>query len=275
LGILFSLAAAVGYGASDFLAGVAGRRGAAASVALLAEPFGLISALFGLWLIPWTGPTGSSLAWGALSGVGSGLGILFLYRGLAQGRMTVVAPVAGILTALIPAVVGLALGNRPGFIALAGMVIALPAVALVSRQTGGGLSRSSGVPEALIAGVCFAVLFIALDRAGTHSGTWPLVSGQLVAMLVIGAAAIQGRAVPMDWRRLAPLAMAAGVLGGVGNILFLSATGRGELAVVAVMASLYPAVTVLLARVGLGERMVAIQKVGLLMAAVAVVLISR
>ncbi|MGH7641936.1 MAG: EamA family transporter [Candidatus Dormibacteria bacterium] len=274
MAVLLSLTAALGYGASDFLAGVAGRRGAAASVALLESPCGLLAALLGLWLIPWSSPSGASLAWGALSGVGSGLGILALYRGLAVGRMTVVAPVAGILTALIPALVGLALGNRPGWVALAGMAIALPAVALVSRHPSDGSQRHRGVPEAVIAGVCFALLFIALDRAGTRAGTWPLVPGQVVAMLLIGAAAIRGRAVRMEWRRLAPLAVGAGVLGGTGNILFLSATGQGELAVVAVISSLYPAVTVLLAWVGLRERIAPIQLVGLAVAVLAVVLIS-
>jgi len=274
LGILLSLGAALGYGASDFLAGVAGRRGAVSSVALLAEPFGLASALVGLWLIPWTGPTGASLAWGAMSGVGGGLGILALYRGLAVGRMSVVAPVAGVLTALLPALAGFAFGNRPGLIALLGMVIALPAVALVSGQSQGTFSRKSGVPEAIIAGVCFAVLFIGLDRAGTRSGTWPLVSGQLVALVLIAAAAWRGRGVAIRWRRVGPLAAATGLLGGVGNILFLSATGKGELAVVAVTASLYPVVTVLLARLLLDERWTRLQVVGLVVAMVAVTLLS-
>ena len=274
MSVILSLAASLGYGTSDFLAGVAGRRGAAASVALLESPFALAAALIGLWLIPWSAPTGADLAWGAISGLGIGFGILFLYRGLAVGRMTVVAPVAGILTALIPAVVGLALGNRPGVAALAGMVIALPGVALVSFQREADVDRSGGVREAVLAGVCFSVLFIALDRAGTHAGTWPLVSGQAVAVIVIGAAAIRGRSVRMDWRRLAPLAIGAGVLGGAGNILFLSATGRGQLAVVAVISSLYPAFTVLLARAVLGERMDRIQQLGLAVAALAVILIG-
>jgi drug/metabolite transporter (DMT)-like permease len=154
------------------------------------------------------------------------------------------------------------------------MVIALPGVALISLQPEGEVDRSGGVPEAVLAGVCFSVLFIALDRAGTHAGTWPLVPGQAVATIVIGAAAIRGGSVRMPWRRLAPLAMGAGVLGGVGNILFLSATGRGQLAVVAVISSLYPAFTVLLARVVLGEHMDRIQQLGLAVAALAVILIG-
>ncbi|MGH7705754.1 MAG: EamA family transporter, partial [Candidatus Dormibacteria bacterium] len=113
MAVLLSLAAAVGYGASDYLAGVAGRRGSVTRVALLAQPFGLLAALIGLLIVPGSGPTASALGWGAISGLGSASGILVLYRGLAKGQMAVVAPIAGVLTALIPALVGLALGNRP------------------------------------------------------------------------------------------------------------------------------------------------------------------
>ncbi|MGH7609988.1 MAG: EamA family transporter [Candidatus Dormibacteria bacterium] len=272
--VLLSLAAALGYGASDFLAGLAGRRGSVAAVGLLGQPFGLLAALVGLWLIPWSPPTLSCLLWGLASGVGSGLGILSLYRGLARGRMAVVAPLAGILTALLPAAVGLALGNRPGLVALLGIALGVPAVALVSWQRGTGFSLRSGVLEGVMAGACFALLFIALDRAGTRSGTWPLVPGQALAVLLIAVAALRSRRQGIAWSRLAPLALAAGALGGSGNVLFLSATGRGQLAVVAVITSLYPAVTVILARLGLGERWGRTQAIGLGMAVVAVGLIS-
>jgi drug/metabolite transporter (DMT)-like permease len=188
--------------------------------------------------------------------------------------MTVVAPVAGIVTAIIPAAVGLALGNRPGLAALIGIAIALPAVALISRHPEEGSDGDSGVPEALIAGACFSLLLIGLDRAGTSSGTWPLVSGQLVAVIVIAMTVVRVRGAKPNWTQIAPLAAGAGLLGGIGNILFLNATGRGQLAVVAVITSLYPAATVLLARVCLRERLNGIQKLGLVVAALAVVLIS-
>ncbi len=274
MGIALSLAAAVGYGASDFLAGVAGRRGHAAIVALLSQPLGLVTAVLGLWLFPWTGPAPASLGWGAVSGVGSAVGILALYRGLAIGEMTVVATLAGVLTALIPAAVGLALGDRPGQLALVGIVVAIPAVAMVSWQGGRAHRRPRGIPEAVVAGASFALLFISLDRAGTGSGTWPLVAGQLVALVTIATVATRLGGQRRSWRRVAPLAIAAGALGGVGNILFLEATGVSQLAIVAVISSLYPAVTVVLARFGLGERWSGIQKLGLAVAAMAVVLIG-
>ncbi|MGH7759691.1 MAG: EamA family transporter [Candidatus Dormibacteria bacterium] len=273
MAVLLSLLASLGYGTSDFLAGTAGRRGQAAAVALLAQPLGLAAALLGLVIFRWAEPTFATLGWGAVSGVGSGLGTLALYRGLARGRMAVVAPLSAVLTAAIPAVAGLAMGNRPGGLALVGIVLALPAVALVSRASGGS-EGSGGVVEGLLAGACFALLFIGLDRAGTHSGTWPLVTGQSVSVALIALNWLRGQRPPGGWGRIAPLALAAGALSGSSNILFLEATGHGPLAVVAVLASLYPATTVLLARVVLRERWTRLQGVGLAVAVAAVVMIS-
>ncbi|MGH7758221.1 MAG: EamA family transporter, partial [Candidatus Dormibacteria bacterium] len=114
MAIVLSLLAALGYGSSDYLAGLGGRRGAASVVALLVQPFGLLAAVVGLFVLPSAPPDLGQLGWGALSGVGSGLGAVALYRGLGRGQMAVVAPVSGVLTALLPAAVGLVLGNRPG-----------------------------------------------------------------------------------------------------------------------------------------------------------------
>ncbi|MGH7639616.1 MAG: EamA family transporter [Candidatus Dormibacteria bacterium] len=274
MAIVLSLLAALGYGSSDYLAGLGGRRGAASVVALLVQPFGLLAAVVGLFVLPSAPPDLGQLGWGALSGVGSGLGAVALYRGLGRGQMAVVAPVSGVLTALLPAAVGLVLGNRPGSLALLGIGLALPAVALISWKKGADSATRSGFLEGVAAGACFALLFIALDRAGTAAGTWPLVPGQSLAVLLIGAQALRSGNIRRDSRRVVGLAVPAGILGGIGNVLFLSATGRGMLAVVAVISSLYPAMTIVLARLMLGERWSRLQKLGLAVAAVAVALIS-
>jgi drug/metabolite transporter (DMT)-like permease len=274
MAVLLSLAAAASYGLSDFLAGVAGRREDSGSTALIAQPFGLVVAVLGLWLLPWSGPTASSLVWGTASGVGGGLGTLALYRGLAIGNMAVVAPLAGLLSALIPALLGIVLGDRPGAITLAGIAIALPAVVLISWHPGSDSSGVRGVPEGLIAGAGFALLLIGLDRAGTSSGTWPLVPGQAMSVLLVSVATVRGRGRRTRWMRIAAIAVLAGVTGGIAHILFLSATGRGELAVVAVTTSLFPAVTVVLARLLLAEPWTRLQCFGLAAAAVALTLIS-
>jgi drug/metabolite transporter (DMT)-like permease len=146
-------------------------------------------------------------------------------------------------------------------------------VALVSWRRDRGNGRS-GARYGVLAGCAFALLFVALDRAGTRSGAWPLVPGQVVAVLVVLPLALRLLGPSTPWQRAAGPGVLAGVLGGTANLLFLAATGAGQLAVVAVLAALYPAVTVALARGVLGEHWTRLQVVGLLAAAVAVGLIS-
>ncbi|MBV9092361.1 MAG: DMT family transporter, partial [Streptosporangiaceae bacterium] len=174
-------------------------------------------------------------------------------------------------------VVGLLLGEHLAALAWAGIVIALPAVTLVSLQPGEVQgSRRAGIVTGLAAGAGFAVLFIALDRAGTSAGAWPLLPGQAVAALLVltWAAPARNRPARKTWSRAWRTGVAAGVLGGIANLLYLAATGAGQLAVVAVVTALYPAVTVLLARLTLHERWSRLQVIGLAVSAVAVAAIS-
>ncbi len=277
---LLGLLAAVAYGTSDFAAGVASRRFASGPVTAVAQVFGLATAALAVLVFPGTSPTTPVLVWGAISGVGGGLGTLSLYRGLSVGAMSVVATLSAVLTAVIPAVVGLGFGEHLSTAAEAGIGIAIPAIALVSWQPrssrpGGG---RAGVVYGLVAGVGFALLFIALDRAGTHAGAWPLLPGQGVSLLVVAPFARRAFVDDDDAKNARGAAVApaigAGVLGGTANLLFLAATGRGQLAVVAVLTALYPAVTVLLARVFLAERWTRLQAAGLLTAAAAIALVS-
>ncbi|HEY1905779.1 MAG TPA: DMT family transporter [Myxococcaceae bacterium] len=280
--ILLALASALGYGAADFIAGWLSRRSHYARVALLAQIAAGAGALLAS-LVVGGRPSGASLAWGALSGLGGGLGTLALYRGLARGRMNVVAPLSGVLAAALPALVGLALGERPAPTALAGLGLALPAVWLTARteQENGarsGTSASSGALDGVLAGLGFAVLFIGLQRAGRGEGLWPTASSQIVAvlpMLALHARALRrvpGSAPEDRWLQLGP--WLAGLLVAVAAICFFLATQRGLLTVVAVLTSLYPAVTVALARWLLAERIGRWQGVGLALAAVSVALIS-
>lgn len=280
MGAVLGLLSALCYGASDFVGGAAGRRVSASLVAMLAQPLGLVAAVIALGIFgTGSGPTTHALVWGAVSGVGSGVGTVTLYAGLAASRMGVVSPISALGTAVIPAIVGMAQGERPSTIALAGLALALPAIILVSlhhdREAASSTSSTaSGVAYGLAAGAGFALLFIALDQAGTASSAWPLVPGQAVSSLVIIPFALAWTPRPLGIRAALPAALLAGSLGGVANLLFLAATGRGALTVVAVLTSLYPAVTVLLARFLLHERWQRWQIVGLVASGVAVVLIS-
>ena len=193
--------------------------------------------------------------------------------------MTTVATLSGVLAAVIPVIVGLALGNTLGVGPAVGIVIAIPAILLVSwrRDPSAEAGRQTGALYGTVAGLGFGLLFIALDRAGTHSGAWPLVSGELVSVSMIAPFALRsmrGQRRRDAARQAVLLTLFAGVLSGIANLLFLAATGHGELAIVAVLASLYPAVTVALARVFLSEHWSRSQVLGLVAALVAVILVS-
>lgn len=282
--ILLALGAALAYGASDFIGGRASTRahfatvtsvgaGAALVVALIAAPVN------GGPLQP--GPIG----WGLLSGLGSGMGTLFLYRGLARARVAVVAPTSGVLAAALPAALALVLGERPAPMTVLGLVLALPAVWFIS---GGGQDlaeqgRPSGVLDGVWAGLGFALLFVALDQAGDSAGLWPLMSGQAVSFGVVVVIALRLRSsagtstepaaqtAGRPWRLLA---VATGVLGSAATVLFYAATTTGLLTIAAVLTSLYPAGTILLARLILDERLTRRQSLGLALAGCAVVLIT-
>lgn len=277
MGVVLALLSALCYGSSDFTAGVGGRRSDPAAVTVVAQPFGLVAAAVAVIALSARLPTAHALWWGALSGVGSGVGTVSLYRGLAIARMSVVAPLSAVLSAALPALAGLLLGEHLKALAWAGIVLALPAVALVSLQPAGRQgSRRAGIVTGLVAGAGFALLFIALDRAGTATGAWPLLPGQAVAVMMVVAWAVPARNRPdrKAWSQAWRIGLAAGVLGGMANLLYLAATGAGQLAIVAVVTALYPAVTIVLARLTLHERWSRLQVIGLVASAVAVAAIS-
>lgn len=277
MAILLALLSATCYGTSDFLAGLASRRYAAepATVLILATEF--LGSVVAVAVDPGHGPSAQALVWGAVSGIGAGIGTMFLYRGFAAGAMTVVATVSAVLAAVLPVIAGLALGNHLSAGEAAGIVIALPAIGLVSWQPhaeDGAGARSAALYGAL-AGCGFALLFIGLDRAGTHAGLWPLPASQIVGFGVVVAFA--GRKLARVGRpqvRDLSYVASSGVIAVAGALLFLLATGHGELSIVAVVTALYPAFTVLLARAFLSERWSALQVVGLIVAAASVVLVS-
>ena len=277
MAVLLALLSAVCYGTGDFSAGLASRRYTAAPVTAGVTALGTLLACLAVVILSPTAPDSAELLWGGLSGVGSAAGTFALYHGLAVGRMSVVATLSAILTAVIPALVGVALGNRLGVVAAAGILIAIPAIALVSWQPEAQrrAGERSGAPFGVIAGLGFALLLIALDQAGTRAGAWPLVPGEGIAVLLLVPSAVRGMAGHgLPGRSATTLTALAGTLAGTGNLLYLAATGDGQLSIVAVLTALYPAMTVILARLVLAEHWSRRQVAGLVSAALAVALVS-
>jgi drug/metabolite transporter (DMT)-like permease len=277
MAILLALLSALAYGTSDFGAGVASRRSEPGVVSIMVLAIGLVCGAIATAIDPGVGARAGALLWGTASGLGGGAGTLALYHGLASGRMTIVATLSAVVAAVVPAIVGLATGDTLTGATLAGIVIAIPAIALVSWHsdaTERGEARPS-VVYGLLAGLAFALLFIGLDRAGTRSGAFPLLASEVVGLLLMVPFGIRaGARVGLPTGRDLVLIVGVGVIGGIAGLLFLAATGHGQLAIVAVVTSLYPAFTVLLARLFLAEFWSRTQVLGLAVAAAAIVLVS-
>jgi drug/metabolite transporter (DMT)-like permease len=276
MAILLGLGAALTYGAGDFLGGLATKRSNEYAVVVCSQVFGSTLLLAALPFFLDSPFTLEAFGWGLGSGIGGGLGVLMLYRGLALGRMSIVAPTTGVIAAVVPVLAGLLLGERPGSLSLIGVVIALIAVSLVSASPdhAGQRHAYSGIREAIGAGVGFGAFFILLSLAGDDSGLWPLLGTRSASLgSVTLVALIAGRSLRPEPGSLLLIA-SAGILDVAANLLYLSATRVGLLSLVAVLTSMYPGATVVLARFVLHERFHRLQLVGLAFSALGVALIA-
>lgn len=273
MAVLLSLLAAASYGLSDFVGGVASKRVTPWTIALVGQlggavPFlvaGLLDdASFGRGVLGWT----------LLAGLGNGLGTAFLYRGLASGRMGVVAPVSGVGAALLPILVGLAVGERPSLLVWLGIAAAVPAIWLVAGEPTGPRPAGSGLLDGVLAGLGFGTLFAALAQIPEGAGLMPLALNQVVAAAVVMAVASVLREPWVPRRPAALLGVVSGCLGAAATALFLVASRDGHLTVAAVITSLYPAFTVALAATLLREHVHRAQAVGLGLCAVTVTLVA-
>lgn len=274
--VLLALGSAIAYGLSDFLGGLLSRRVSPWSVAVVAQ---CASTTCVVLLALGTGgdPSSGDLAWGLLAGLGNGTGGVFLYRGLANGRMGVVAPLSAVGAALLPVVVGVASGERPSAPTWLGVGCAFPAIWLVSRSDDQAVSAgrgSSDVVDGLLAGLGFGFLFTALGQVPRSAGLRPLAVTQATSVVAIIALATLLRQAWLPRTRYAWRAVGIGVLGAVATTLFLLATQVGLLSVASVLSSLYPAITVLLAVWLLHESIHRAQAAGLALALVAVALVA-
>ncbi|CAM03487.1 putative membrane protein [Saccharopolyspora erythraea NRRL 2338] len=280
MGEVLALLSALCFGSTHFLGGLLARRADSAAVALVAQAGGTVLVL---GAAPWVAATEVSpaaLLWGSLSGVGTGVGVVFLYRAMSAGAFSVVAPLSDVAAVALPVLVGVALlGDRPEALTWCGIAAAAPALWLVSRSDsdggGGGASRiAAGVRDALVAGGGFALQFIALAQVDPAAGLWPVVASRAASVLAILPLVLR-RPVRLRLRpAVACGAVAAGALGSLAIVLFTLAAREQLLSVAVVLTALYPAIPVLLGLVVLGERLTRARLAGLLCAASAVALIS-
>jgi len=277
LAILLALYSALAYGLSDFVGGLVSRRVTAWPVAVVGQ-LSATACTFAAAVFVAGSPTTQDFLWALLAGVGSGVGTGFLYRGFAAGRMSVVAPVSAVGAAVVPVLAGAVGGERLSLVVWTGIVLAMPGIWLVSSTAdelpdGGGGERASlaeGLLDGVLAGLGFGVLFAALGQVPSDAGLWPLAVAQLVSLpaVVLLAVSLGAPWVPREpytwW------ALLAGPLGASATLAFLLAAQTGFLTVAGVLASLYPATTVLLAALVLKEHIHRAQGVGLGLCAVAI-----
>lgn len=276
--VLLSLCAAVAFGAGDFLGGMAARRAPALSAVFVMLVTGLV--LLALW-VPWTletVPETSTVAWGAVAGIGS-LAALALYPALALGNASEVAPLSAVIGTAGPVLFGVLIGERPSASAWAGILLAGLSIVLVTADGGARTEdperRRRALLLAAISGVLISVFLIAFERAGTEQGLLPLLVARATAVACFGLVLLARRQRPWPARVSPAPALAAGILDVGANGCFLFALARAPLSIVATLVNLYPAFTVLLGILYLGDRPRLAQQLGLALALGAVLLMTR
>lgn len=275
---MLALGAAAFYGSADFVGGLASRRSTALTVALGAQVAGLLVLVGGLAFLGPADVVRSDLVLGAVAGVFGGLGIVVIYRSLAIGPMSVVAPTSALSAASVPVVAGLVMGERPGPLALVGIVVAFVAVLLITwERTEPGVDRvvsRGAVTAALAGGVMFGLFFVFQHQTGDGAGLWPLLAARGVSIPILAMLLVRERTPFTVGRGLGGAVLVSGTLDMLANIFFLLATRHGMLAVVSALTGLYPATTVMLAQTRLGERLHGVQGIGMGVAAAAAVLVA-
>ena len=277
--VLLALSTSLLFGVGDFLGGIATRRDSAYAVTGTSHLLAVVLLGVAMLFLPTPHPTQMDLAWGAASGLSGVVGVMSLFAALAVGRMSIVAPVVAALSAALPAIWDLASGTTLGSTTLLGIALALVAIVIVSIAPEDQLHAPTheyrprrALALALMAGVGFSGAFIAFSFTAAESGLAPVIAARAVSITISVALALTlGRGFPVD-RTARPAALGAGVTDALANVTMLTAIRLGPLAIASVLGSLFPVVVVVLARVFLGERLTWLQRGGVALAIVAVLL---
>jgi drug/metabolite transporter (DMT)-like permease len=267
-----AILSAVTYGAADFLGGLASKRASTIGVVFWSQGSGLVMLLLALPLLPDATPSRTDWLWGAIAGLAGSIGVGLLYRALAIGTMAVVAPTTAICAVVIPVMAGVVAGERLDGWTMAGIALAIVAIVLVSQERGAGPAVRTGMGLAFLSGVAIGFFFLALARTSGAAGMWPLVASRSLSLVLFGAIGAAMGQLRMT-ASAARIALGSGVVDMAANAFYLAATRLGPLSVMVTLTSLYPASTVVLARVVIGEQLSRIQMTGIVLALAAIVLI--
>jgi drug/metabolite transporter (DMT)-like permease len=273
--IVYGLASALIYGCSDFIGGASSRSAPPAWVAAVGQSVSVVLVLPIALIVTADRVTGTDIGWSLAGGFTGAVGLGLFYTAMGRGMISLVVPVTAVVGATLPVVYAFARGERPGTVAVVGIVLALAAIPIVSLLPSDGKPVSLEIVAiSLTAGVLFGAFIITLSRTSDHSGMWPAALARLSCAvgLVALAPVLSGKAAGL--RRALPACLVIGTCEAAGMVTFLLALHRGAVSVVSVLFSLYPVTTVLLAVALLGERPSRLQLAGVALALCAVVLIS-
>jgi len=269
--------AALFYGAADFSGGFAARKGPLLPVLVISQAAGALLAVAFILVSGDALPATSDLAWGAAAGIAGAFGLALLYQGIAKSLVALVSPMAALVGAAIPVAFGVLSGERPSAVALAGAAICLPAILLLSWERTGTFDRKAvrmSLVYGLLAGVGIGGFFIALAHTSHGSGLWPVLAARASSItLLLATAAFSRQRIAMTRASVSPT-LVAGLTDMAANVLFLLATRAGLLSLAVIVSSLYPAPTVLLARVFFREHIPPTRALGLALAVAGIALIS-
>jgi drug/metabolite transporter (DMT)-like permease len=275
LSIFYGIVSAATWGAGDFLGGLATKRTSPYRVLFLGQLSGLILFFILALITGETYPLPSDIFWAVAASLLGVAGLVFLYRALAGGQMTIAAPVSALFSALIPVVFAIITTGLPSITTLAGFILAFLAVWLISQTDGMNLRFSiSDLRLPLISGLFFGLYFIALHKATLHSFYWPVTASRMSGVLVLGLIALLARQPAMPPRGQWGIVILSGILDVTGNGFYALAARTGRLDVAAVLGALYPASTVLLAWILLKEKISTIQMIGIVCAFAAIILFT-
>jgi len=277
LSILFGLGAALGWGAADFTGGLASRRTGAYRAVLYGEAVGLVFIVVALFVIreplPNLAPLGMALFAGAIGTTG----LLMLFHAMESGKMSIATPVSALMAATLPVLAGTLLEGFPGLLTFLGFGLSLSAIWLISREEGNHsriLDHLSDLRLPLLAGIGFGTYFILVHEAAQQSTYWTMFASRIGGVLVMFVFMLARRKTWRVARDAGPLIILNGFLDIAGNGFYIFASQAGRLDVAAVLSSLYPAATVILAAILLKERVARSQAIGILLVLIAIIFLT-
>jgi drug/metabolite transporter (DMT)-like permease len=277
LSIIYGLSAALGWGAADFTGGLAARRTGAYRAVLYSEAIGLVFIILALFVIREPLPNLAPLGMAIFAGAIGTTGLLLLFHAMERGKMSIATPVSALMAATLPVVAGTLLAGFPGWLTLLGFILALSAIWLISREEGNHNNILAHINELclpLLAGIGFGTYFIMIHEAAQQSTYWTMLASRIGGVLVMVVFMLTRR---KNWQVLRgawPLIALNGFLDITANGFYILASQTGRLDVVAVLSSLYPAATVLLAAILLKERVARSQAIGISLALIAIVFLT-